>query len=60
VYLGTILDPPLTTVSSPIERMGRDACKLLLDRIEKKLPDEGPIHIQLEPMLTIRNSTNRR
>jgi len=60
VYLGNILDPSLTTVSSPIERMGRDACNLLLDRIEKKLPDEGPIHIQLEPMLTIRNSTNRR
>lgn len=60
VYLGAILDPPLTTVSSPIERMGREACKLLLDRIEKKLPQEGTIKTRLEPVLTIRNSTMRR
>lgn len=60
VYLGEILDPPLTTVSSPIEQMGREACKLLIDKIETVKGRHEPAIISLEPALTVRKSTVRR
>lgn len=60
VYLGTVLDPPLTTISTPIREMGRTACELLINKIEGKVPVGVTSKINLEPILTIRNSTLRR
>lgn len=59
VYLGTILDPPLTTVSTPINELGRTACKVLIDKIEGQIPIDEAQKISLEPVLLIRNSTRR-
>jgi len=60
IYLGTILDPPLTTISTPIHEMGSKACELLIDKIEGKTQIDDMSKVLLEPMLTIRNSTIRR
>lgn len=60
VYIGKVLDPPLTTISTPIREMGRTACELLINKIEGKVPSEVTSKISLEPILTIRNSTLRR
>jgi DNA-binding LacI/PurR family transcriptional regulator len=60
VYLGEILDPPLTTVSSPLIEMGKTACKLLIDKIEGTIPIDQISRIQMEPVLTIRDSCIRR
>lgn len=57
VYLGNILDPPLTTVESPIEEIGRKACQLLIDKIEGNITNSEIFHIKLEPSLRIRSST---
>jgi len=56
VYLGKILDPPLTTVSTPIRRIGETACKLLMDKIEGVAEKEEVSQISLEPTLAIRGS----
>lgn len=60
VYLGSIMDPPLTTVSSPIREMGKTACEILINKIEGKYTSEETSKINLEPVLTIRSSTLRR
>ncbi|CAH0120665.1 MULTISPECIES: LacI family DNA-binding transcriptional regulator [unclassified Paenibacillus] len=57
VYLGQILDPPLTTVETPIEEIGRKACQLLIDKIEGNVPKSEIAQIKLEPALAIRAST---
>ena len=59
VYLGRVVDPPLTTISSPIREMGRRSCELLIDKIEKRIPQEDYVRVSLDPVLTIRNSTIR-
>ena len=60
IYLGTILDPPLTTISTPIREMGTRACERLIDKIEGKMQMNDISKVLLEPKLTIRNSTRRR
>lgn len=60
VYLGAVLDPPLTTMSSPIKDMGKTACKLLIDKIENKALASQISRISMEPILTIRSSVKRR
>lgn len=60
VYLGNILDPPLTTITTPIHEMGKTACKLLIDKIEGIITPDQISKISLEPVLTIRQSTLRR
>jgi DNA-binding LacI/PurR family transcriptional regulator len=57
VYLGQILDPPLTTVKSPIQEIGRRACQLLIDKIEGITTKSETVQIKLEPTLEIRAST---
>lgn len=57
VYLGKILDPPLTTVESPIEEIGRKACQLLIEKIEGNVSKSEIVQIKLEPSLQIRAST---
>jgi DNA-binding LacI/PurR family transcriptional regulator len=57
VYLGQILDPPLTTVKSPIQEIGRKACQLLIDKIEGGSAKIETVQIKLEPTLEIRGST---
>ncbi|HZG58809.1 LacI family DNA-binding transcriptional regulator [Paenibacillus sp.] len=57
VYLGQILDPPLTTVKSPIQEIGRRACQLLIDKIEGEVASNETVQIKLEPVLEIRGST---
>lgn len=60
IYMGAVLDPPLTTVSSPIREMGKEACRILIKKIEGKIPGEEPVKISMEPKLTIRRSVARR
>lgn len=57
VYLGSIIDPPLTTISTPIVEMGRKACEILIDKIEGRIPLSEKIKIQMEPELLIGEST---
>jgi DNA-binding LacI/PurR family transcriptional regulator len=59
VYLGSIIDPPLTTVITPIEEMGRRACQILIDKIEGKIPLSERVKVGLEPKLLIKESTRR-
>lgn len=56
IYMGGLLDPPLTTVSSPIREMGENACRLLIDKIEGKIPEGEAVKISMKPRLTIRQS----
>jgi len=56
VYLGSIIDPTLTTISTPIEEIGKKACEILIDKIEGKIPISEKIKIQLEPTLLVKES----
>ncbi len=49
------LDPPLTTIAWPLERLGRTALRMLLDRANHQ--DRQPIHRVLDSQLLIRRST---
>ncbi|TLS49529.1 LacI family transcriptional regulator [Paenibacillus antri] len=57
VYLGQILDPPLSTVRSPIQDIGRKACQILIDKVEGTLPKSETIQVKLEPTVELRGST---
>jgi LacI family transcriptional regulator len=59
VYLGSIMDPDLTTIATPIVEMGTKACQLLIDKIEGKISPSDTVHIKLEPQLINRNSTSK-
>ena len=48
-------DPPLTTVEQPIQQMGLEAVRLLLERIEE--PAEAPAQVVLPTRLVVRGST---
>jgi LacI family transcriptional regulator len=48
-------DPPLTTVEQPIQQMGVEAVRLLLERIEE--PAEAPAQVVLPTRLVVRGST---
>jgi len=60
VYLGSVIDPPLTTVATPIQEMGRKACQVLIDKIEGVLPQSEYVKIRLKPDLVIRESISSR
>lgn len=52
------LDPPLTTMRQKPYEIGRLAAKLILDRIDGKMPnDDPPTTIKVAADLVIRNST---
>ncbi|MBD2870276.1 LacI family DNA-binding transcriptional regulator [Paenibacillus arenilitoris] len=57
VYLGSIVDPPLTTVATPIQEMGRRACEILIDKIEGKSDSDQIFRLKLDPKLLVRAST---
>jgi LacI family transcriptional regulator len=50
--------PALTSVATYPERVGREASRMLLERIE--LPDLAPRTVMLEPRLSVRASTTTR
>jgi len=52
------LDPPLTSVRQPIEEMGREMVRLLLDRLSH--PSTVPRRVILEPRLVARTSSEER
>jgi DNA-binding LacI/PurR family transcriptional regulator len=51
---GKHIDPPLTTVRQPLEKMGREMVGLMIDLIEKKT--RGPVQKEFHPELVIRRS----
>src|SRR5690606_5080507 len=57
VYLGSIIDPPLTTIATPIEEIGEQACKILIDKLEGIIPSSTFVKVKLDPKLQVRNST---
>lgn len=56
VEFSSCLEVPLTTIESPKERMGREATKVLLEKIENKTHDSRR-EIKLEVKLIVRQST---
>ncbi len=48
-------DPPLTTVEQPIQQMGVEAVRLLIERIQD--PEQAPAQVVLPTRLVVRGST---
>jgi len=59
VEFSSCLEVPLTTIKTPKERMGREATKALLEKIEKRHQHVRK-EIKLEVKLIVRQSTNTR
>jgi LacI family transcriptional regulator len=59
VYLGSIVDPPLTTIATSIQELGEKACQVLIDKIEGIIPKSEMVQLKIDPQLLIRNSTDR-
>lgn len=57
-FVASIIDPPLSTIHVSSSQMGREAVKMLIERINN--PDADPICKKIETSLVIRRSTNRR
>lgn len=57
IFLSEAFRPPLTTVSQPRTEIGREAMKLLLDRISDGAPCTGPV--EMKTTLKVRGSTAR-
>jgi len=57
-FVASIIDPPLTTVHVSGSQIGREAMKVLMERI--KNPDAAPQCRKIETRLIIRRSTDRR
>ena len=58
IQLTEMVEPELTTVAQPIEEMGRQACQLLIEKIEGK--NEQPQCVTFDVELIVRDSTKRR
>jgi len=55
-----LMSPSLTTIKDPADDQGREAARLLLERLDKPLSeDEPPQRISLKPQLVVRGSTAR-
>lgn len=57
IPLASLINPSLTTIAQPMQEMGREAFKLLFDKIERK--DAPKRKIVLSAELVIRESTGR-
>lgn len=55
IPLASLVNPSLTTIAQPIQEMGREGFKLLVDRIERK--DSPKRKIVLDTKLVVREST---
>lgn len=55
IFLSTLVEPALTTISQPIKELGREAVKILIDKINN--PEMENKQIKLEGELIIRRST---
>ena len=55
IPLASLVNPSLTTIAQPIQEIGREAFKLLIDRIERK--DSPKRKIVLDTKLVVREST---
>jgi LacI family repressor for deo operon, udp, cdd, tsx, nupC, and nupG len=55
VDISIMTDPSITTVNQPMHRIGNDACKMLLNRIDQ--PDSIQPNIILQADLVVRQST---
>lgn len=51
---GKYVDPPLTSVRQPLEAMGREMVRILIQSIESKM--NGPIRKEFQPDLIVRRS----
>jgi len=49
------VDPPLTTVAQPLERIGRKAARLLFERL--LFPNRQPVRVEMDFRLVVRRST---
>jgi LacI family transcriptional regulator len=58
VYLGSIMDPPLTTMATSIKKIGEQACQTLIDKIEGIIPDSTLVQISIDPKLLVRGSAS--
>jgi LacI family transcriptional regulator len=56
ILLGDLIQPPLTVVTHPAVEMGKEAARILLDRMAGKGPS-SPRLVVYEPKLEIRKST---
>ncbi len=55
--LARMLTPPLTTIHQDPRRIGMQAARLMLDRLDGKLAEDQPRSICLRPHLVVREST---
>lgn len=53
----SLLDPPLTVVAQPVEAMGQEAFRVLLDRITYGEASPQPFNVRLPCTLVVRGST---
>jgi LacI family transcriptional regulator/LacI family repressor for deo operon, udp, cdd, tsx, nupC, and nupG len=56
-YISSIIEPSLTTLSQPVEKIGETAIALLLDQMNRNVSDWKAVTKVLKTDLVIRNST---
>jgi LacI family transcriptional regulator/LacI family repressor for deo operon, udp, cdd, tsx, nupC, and nupG len=56
-FVSGLIDPPLTTVSQPVQDIGRTAAQLLIDQINREVSDWKSIIKVLKTELVVRKST---
>jgi len=56
-YVSSLIEPSLTTVSQPVQKIGQAAIELLLDQIKRDVSEWKAVTRMLNTELIIRNST---
>ncbi|MBE7177548.1 MAG: LacI family DNA-binding transcriptional regulator [Mucilaginibacter polytrichastri] len=56
-YVSSIIEPSLTTLSQPVEKIGETAMELLLDQMNRNVADWKAVTRVLQTHLIVRNST---
>jgi DNA-binding LacI/PurR family transcriptional regulator len=57
IRLASFVNPRLTTIRQPIQRVGETAAHIMLDMLDDKV--EKPLHLVLQPELIVRSSCSR-